>query len=610
MKELCWSEKIFLIFICTLFLLEGIGLNYFREFFYYIILILPLVLYSFDKYINHNWYYPKIIKTISFLLVITLSITTITSLDIELSLLALLLVLACFLIFIYVYSHAQNIQKYLLNIIIFFSLLFTFLSGFVFIFRDYLAFIMPSTGYQLISSPFGLHYHFGDFLLVIYTYLAYEYFFKKNSKLIPYLFITFLAIIASYSRSALVSAGIITFIINYKTTNTKGRFKSISIVVLGMVLFIFINVLFFGNNSADSTLVNSIKKTIDSEQKTLLGNREIYIGQGLKAIKDNSFFGAGLGNFKLISDRFSVDPNTIVETSHNIFIDTFVEGGTILLVLVLYLVFLFLKNSKNNFWKYIFIALLLNFLSDYTYRIYIFVIVLIISIAYSVDDNENESLSLLHGIFFGITTLSALIMFTTFTLLHFHYNSNWMFLMNPFNKKLSQTLIEKNIVEKDYESALHIMNISAKFHRGDSNYLEYLASSFENFANKKMAAFYYRKAFEVSNPRDYLFYIRKILFLDRESTNDIVLKRSFRNVLNEIYQKYQYQNIDLDSPSLSLRDKNKAIDSKRFLHTFFKGVITENQGIRASINIWIRLCREIDSNCQINEIKKSEEFRK
>ena len=110
-----------------------------------------------------------------------------------------------------------------------------------------------------------------------------------------------------------------------------------------------------------------VKKN-DLRHKSLLGGRPQILTQGLSYILERPLLGAGPGNFIYASQKLRNGSYT--ETAHNIFVDILVENGIPAGVVFLLIIIEFFRRSDKKLPFFLALGLLVNFQTDYTYRIY------------------------------------------------------------------------------------------------------------------------------------------------------------------------------------------------------------------------------------------------
>lgn len=238
---------------------------------------------------------------------------------------------------------------------------------------------IPFDGYQLVFSRFGSHNHLGDFL-VLPMFISLYFLFKKGQKkyLLP-LVLFFPFFIFSYSRSAYLSfifTGSVFLTQWFLIGDSKLRksipalFASLGIIITS--LFFVITVFESGYVSFLNPIHQELVSTFGLRFKHFGANRPEYIRTAINSIKEKPFFGVGPGNFRYASMKYSSIPNYSTHSSHNIFFDVLVEYGfaTFLIFLVFISFTVWKLMQTPSIYGYLYMALLLNFQTDYTFRIF------------------------------------------------------------------------------------------------------------------------------------------------------------------------------------------------------------------------------------------------
>jgi len=201
-------------------------------------------------------------------------------------------------------------------------------------------------------------------LLLITLYLQTSYGYKKIILMISFIIVSF-ALLASFSRSALLALvfGIIIFWLKilFKKTNWD-----IKISLIKFTFLILLIAIIFGLIYSEPVLVR-----LAGEQRLELKSsleRLTYSSQALSLIKNNWFWGLGIGNYTL-SIYILINPFWSVwqyQPVHNIFLLSFAELGIIgfsIFVFLFIITFLKTAKSKINSWQNIyFIIFVLLFL--------------------------------------------------------------------------------------------------------------------------------------------------------------------------------------------------------------------------------------------------------
>lgn len=401
---------LFLIFIFAIpFILEGIGVGHIHFSIFYGYFLFPSLLFLISLFRKKRLFFPKKATYILGLFILfSLASSFFFSVNTEKSFESTLFYLSSFLIFIFFYNFKKE-GKWVVSFL-------TLLGSFVFI-AVYLLFrfninlfpflIEPSNGYQMVISYTGSHNHLGDFLglaIILVTYLATS----KNRKILGIIniFFTFFFLL-SFSRSsytALLLTGVYYFLLLKKWTSIRKLTKLI--LVLGslfIVIFSFIIV-------KESTSIPFLRPlNIFIQKQFQLGNKDIFaerdkiFSQSIQLAKKRPIFGYGPGNYGLAITLIPAINFTPTETAHNIFLEILVENGLPVLIIFLFFIFLVIKSciSSNSVYALLFIYLLMNFQTDYTYNIYsVFIFFMILAGIIYKEKKEIEA-----NFLFGIGSL-------------------------------------------------------------------------------------------------------------------------------------------------------------------------------------------------------------
>ena len=221
-----------------------------------------------------------------------------------------------------------------------------------------------------IKVPFVLY------LVELYKKRSFKFFFSLL------IFLALLSLSMIQSRASFIGVGIITIgysvlkITTYlisKTKNTKSLL-SIGHILVPLLLAITINQLVIANKGADAL---SRAATISlSTNDGSVNQRLRYYEDVLIHIISDPFFGAGLGNWKLISidyDKYDINGYVVPYHAHSDFIQLGAELGIIGFLLYLgvflwaiYYVFIFIRYSKGSIEEKTFAFLLLVSLGVYS----------------------------------------------------------------------------------------------------------------------------------------------------------------------------------------------------------------------------------------------------
>lgn len=370
-----------------LLILEGFGVNFGREMTLILIILLFPVLFVHMLFHKKKIVFPKISSIFFLLFIASTLISTVISVNIAESIQYLLLHASSFCAFLIAYNYKNVLEKPITILIFASSILFTIY--YLFLNFNILNLFTPLNGYQFVFSRFSSHNHLGDFLVLPIIICIYYLYKRKLHSLsicyqlsaISYLLLSIPLVFFSYSRSAyLTLATTITLILlvylqKKHSCPTKWIMRIIIFVVLLTTVFFLIATTYQAKNQP---ITSSANKTLVQDgglkYKDLLGGRPEYIRQSLLSAQKNPIFGIGPGNFLSASKQYTKPSILTTTTSHNIFLEVLVEQGILGLLPFTGLILLILIKSRKNTLFFAFLAMLVNFQTDYTYQIYSFLL--------------------------------------------------------------------------------------------------------------------------------------------------------------------------------------------------------------------------------------------
>lgn len=373
---------IFYLFLSVIFIFEGLGLPRGREISFYLILVMPFFLYFLEFILKKEIVIPKKLSVVYSLFILLSALATFISINQERSFPYLLFYISLFLIFLFVINNAESIKKYLIPFVFGFSFLFLSYSVFLkYLLQNNMFFLIPEHGYQFIFPRFGLHNHLGDFLVLPLVISGY-FFLKKKRQILNILSIIFFLPFSlySYSRSAYLSVIVsAVFILILDAKNIGKR----SLVLIGAILILLVAVL----------LLTMREFPIQSgviEKKDTFVARINFVYDGVRSVAEKPL-GIGPSNYVFISGKYSQLHNNFTDSSHNIFLDIFVENGVIAGAFFLMFIFILIAQSdKKSALFFVFLAMLINMQTDYTHRIYGFLLLFFIIAGLVYEKNKEK----------------------------------------------------------------------------------------------------------------------------------------------------------------------------------------------------------------------------
>lgn len=584
-----YLKIVFPLFFMLAFMLEGLGINNGREVAYGLILLMPFFLFI-PHLISKNNKKIVIPTTISlkFLIFLIFSlISMVFSVNMQNSIENLFLYVSLYLVFVFVFNYRDEVNKIILFLIFTLSIVFSIYSLLVGLFiRENSLFSIPidvaSQGYQFVYSAFGSHNHLGDFLLLPLTalvFLLYTSKFKLHKFLLFLLLLPYL--IFSYSRSAYLDLILIILVISFYVFRKHWqKISKLLFVFLALILFILAVFIFVvPEDSSNSTLFRSVNLALQQKynltgQKLFLASRNKYILEGSLSLSKNPLVGIGPGNFIYASIKYTDYPSSHTITSHNLFLDIFFESGIVAGVVFLLLILQIFASIYSHFFKeklqnpriksvllvFLFIVMLLNFQTDYTYLIHSFFMLFFVLIGLIYEEKRvisGKFIVLLLSL--GIFVICNLMIFSNIA--QGFGNYKFAFYLYPFNKTAYVPLIEMELRVKDKVQAFKYLDYYTKIFKGDSSVLLYAGDIYYQYGLKLKAISFYEKSFTANN----------FMSLD---------------LIKKIYKL-----------KLSLQGKDSA---KSFVNRFFLrlSLISDKNKVDYSYRLGVlKFCKEVYGNC-------------
>lgn len=367
------KKLFFIIFLVIPFLLEGFGITFINSnISWYYVLLSVFLFFFIDKQKEINW---PVLPIIFFSLFVFFSLISsiFFAADKQIAFEKTLFYLSSFLIFTFFYNRKELAKKYIRTVIIsgtvIFIIVFLILKLF---FASWIGntFISGSE-YNFVAALSIGHNHLGDFLGLTLISLLLFFLVTKKRIIWLYFFVILCFFLISFSRSAYF-AFIVVIVLDIFIRNKskikfflKPEYLIISISLIASIylgVFVSVNRNYYLNKEIKPYLINVLSK------------RLIYWEQALKSIKSRPIFGIGAGNFGSLSYKYRQQPNDYTDTAHNLFIEVLAENGSLAFTGFALFMFIIVFSAFKNYSLYslLFIYLLLNFQTDYTYEIYSF----------------------------------------------------------------------------------------------------------------------------------------------------------------------------------------------------------------------------------------------
>jgi len=534
-----------IIFILTTFLLvEGTGTIISRESINYLYLFLPTLFFFYLKIKKKSIFFPKHLSIIyGLFLFFSLISTVFFSVDKQISFELVSFYFAAFLIFIFFYNNKELAKKYIRIAVFAGSILFTI----VYLFKLN---INPVDSYQLVMPYYNnIHNHLGDFLGLGLVVFAYSLILKKENNwfLAFILFLPFF--LFSFSRSAYFALLVTLLFLLIK--NKSIRLFSLKTTVI-LILLVLSMVFFFVivKEVNNKTIVGKVNQLLSSkfnlQGKEFAAGRLIYLKQGINSFIDHPLFGVGPGNFIYASKKYA-SPQTqwydfsSTDTAHSLPLDILSENGGLAFIFFGLFILLILINifKKNNLENYLLFYLLVNFQTDYTYRIYSLFILFMILAAAIYEEKKTKTNQLNIYTLLGMASLIIFTaIFTTQILLKFSYLLPSI--IYPLNKDAYKTMINEKVQQGNCQlakkDALKLYSVSS----GYLPTLEFLSQFYNTCGDKKNAI---KMLDEASSNNKFISFdiVKKNYLLKKEVYGEKVASLFLRGILRG-YDLLKYNN--------------------------------------------------------------------
>ena len=460
--------------LILLLLSEGLGIFLLHSALPYIFALIPSFLYILHSFHHNKFHISFSLSSFFFGCSIFLyALAILYSINKEASIGSILIFLSLYLFYLYFSSYPIKQVKIIKSIYI---LSIIFIGAFLFFVnrRALSSLIIPQTEYQLVTPLYYPHNHLGDFLgLGIVISFFYLFTSSKLIYLIPlFIFIPFVLI--SFSNSAFVSiflscVVIIVFFFKSKKIHIR-KLLFIFLIITTLMITIFIG------STKESEYVPPFKniqqfvtKTFSFYPKTIGSTRLSYFSQAIEGVIRNPLFGIGPNTFTYFSRQFNTTGYIFSTDVHNIFLEIGFEAGIPALLFFIAFIVLKIRHGILNptIFFFIFLYLLINFQTDYTYKIYSVLALFIFSASQiNVPQRDHKNNNIGTYIFIGITLFLQIIVICILTSLIFQKSGNpsQAVLFNPFNRYayydlLKEAAANKNIALVDeYAKKLQIIS--------------------------------------------------------------------------------------------------------------------------------------------------------
>jgi O-antigen ligase len=377
-----------------------------------------------------------------------------------------------------------------------------------------LGWLKPINSYNLVFPTYRLHNHLGDILVLPCLVLISQLNLKKNRLLsIGWTLAFSLLIFFSYSRSSYTAfaAGVVLLVARQLKTKKLNRK-----VLLAGALFFFASLTFLALTTKEAAFRPSWGLAV--ETKPLFNGRDQYWGTAFKAIADYPAFGVGPGNFVLAMGRYSDNLFDWTESSVNLFLNIAAENGLPAVFMFLVFIFLVIKNSRISLNLALLGSLLVNFQTDYTFKISAMWLLFWLLAGLGLKQPKKGfgiKLGVKTILLPGLITILLLLQISLCQLLTSWRQFQLAQIIYPAERQTYEKIISRQLLTNRYEEALWQLAIYKRLFRADS-VVQYTCGNLYAALGKKQAALdCYRQAY-LWNPYVNFDLYRKIYALENE----------------------------------------------------------------------------------------------
>jgi O-antigen ligase len=495
------------ILLFIVLIIEGLGLPFGRFISLSAILLMPTILFTVDIYKKRKIYVPQHITIFSLLFLIFSSLSTITSVHIQTAFEHQLYYFSLFLLFLYTYNHKENVKELLPKFIGLSTIIICFWTLFInLLLPKSWSWLIPRNGYQFITNTHNSHYPIGAFILIPLIFFTIVLSKKKSGKILLIVFLLTIILLFSFLRAGYVAFILILFLLMFQNSVTKRSifikfFASLSILLLALS-FIFITKFSFSIPLMSEGQRIFLSHIDLLQNKTLLNARFEFWKQAYLALMNKPFFGFGSFNFSFASVKFASSDSVVTGSSHNIFLDIFVENGLFAGFIFIYIIITLIKNGYQNLSQasglvrsifYIFIALIVLFQFSHYHKMYfLFTFTLFLA---GIFYKEKESLQdkyhlILYSSFIPLITGIAMVLSMILLILN---KPKLAITIYPLFDRAHKQSIINNVSEQKVDIALLQLNNYVNLYPENPPSLAFAGDILKTLhRNQEALAFYYK----------------------------------------------------------------------------------------------------------------------
>ncbi len=524
MKISISSVSVYL-FLVLILIIEGFGLPSGRSIARYLICGFPALLFGIDIWNKKPIRVPIHVSLLFILFSFATAISTITAVNVQTAFEHQLYYAGVFLLFIYVYNHQAEIKCYFPYFVIISTIIVFGYAVFInMVLPDEWSFLIPLSGYQFVylGNNATSHYSFGSFMLIPLIF-SFTSFWNKPSRLNFLLVLSlFILLLLSFLRSAylaFIAVVIMTLVGAYKMR--RGNLLPYIIITFIVVVSSLLFLLAITNFSFQIPVISNANDFLMShfdalKYKSLVNGRLEFVRQALVAIANRPLTGFGSYNFYYAAMRFADSYAITTGTSHNLFLDIFVEngliGGTVFIILVALLIKkgfkAFVEGSVYDKSIYgIFIALFVLFQFGHYHKFYfLFVLFFFVAALLYSEKNTVKDTVKITAIASAILFLLNIVIVTSFILFN-NKKYSISYMMYPISVQANQALILEHYDKRLYQKTEIQLKQFYALYPKEPLVLDFIGSFYQNISAHGEAIKYYKYALQYS-PQDVSYLVQ------------------------------------------------------------------------------------------------------
>lgn len=519
MKKYAPVFGLYLLLYLTL-IFEGLGIRDGRIITRYIIYLAPFALYGIDYWNSKEIVIPFKLSILFIFFLIGTSLSTLNAANVQFAFEHQLYYISVALICLYAMNHKNEIIRYIPHFFWLSTATVLVYALFINMFLpDLWAELIPISGFQFVYVNEHLlsHHPIGAYILIPLTYL-YIQIRQKSQKITAVTAISlFFILAASFLRSAYVA--FLTVIV-YDLISIRKERKGLSLihtsVILGIGFLLSTVFLSITTFSTDIHFFTQINNRLQSSfpllsNKSLDNSRTEFISQSYQALSEDPLIGVGSFNYYYASQKHASSYVETTGTSHNLFLDIWVENGFVAFSAFIGILFFFFlsfrihaKNYSNEQYRLymIFISLLILFQLGHYHKMY-FMLILFFTL-FALLYNEEKKLTDNYAVLFKGTAIVAVIglLMIASHILNMRGNYLSAVLVYPISLESNLRLLYQY---RDHEEILRA-DIQAEkigsLYPKEPDVLEILGDYYRGQNHRENALYYYSSALSFS-PHDF-----------------------------------------------------------------------------------------------------------